>query len=244
MKVLSIGNSFSQDAQRYFKEVCVNSGLKNIQSVNLFIGGCSLERHFLNIKGDVPAYSFEMNGVSSGLTVSVKQALLCGGWDYITLQQASHFSYKYETFQPYLKSIAEYVKEFCPKAKLAIHQTWGYADGTPNLASHGFSSHAQMFEKVRDAYKKAADDINADLIIPVGEAVKLLCDEYHLRAHRDFHLSYGLGRYTASLVWQYALTGTNPENNSFRAFDEPVSDAEIATAKDCAKRAVESIKNS
>lgn len=244
MKILSIGNSFSQDAQRYFKDVCKSSGIKNVQCVNLYIGSCSLERHYLNIKGDIAAYGFEMNGESSGLSVSVKQALLCGGWDVITLQQASRLSYRYDTYEPYLKEIAAYIREFCPKSKLAIHQTWGYADGTPNLKSTGFSSHGEMFEQVRKAYEKAASDINADLIIPTGNAVKLLCSEYHMRAHRDFHLSYGLGRYTASLIWQYALTGVNPDNNSFCGFDEPVSDAEISAAKDCAKRAVENMKNS
>ena len=43
MKILSIGNSFSQDAQRYFKEVCKSSGIKNAQFINLYIGGCSLD---------------------------------------------------------------------------------------------------------------------------------------------------------------------------------------------------------
>lgn len=50
-QILSIGNSFSQDAQRYLHELAKSEGM-DLQTVNLYIGGCSLERHFRNLKGD------------------------------------------------------------------------------------------------------------------------------------------------------------------------------------------------
>ena len=49
--VLSIGNSFSQDAHRYLHDFARSEGV-DIETVNLFIGGCSLERHYRNMVGN------------------------------------------------------------------------------------------------------------------------------------------------------------------------------------------------
>lgn len=48
MKILSIGNSFSQDAQRYLHRLAKHEGVQ-LKTVNLYIGGCSLQRHYENI---------------------------------------------------------------------------------------------------------------------------------------------------------------------------------------------------
>ena len=48
MKILSIGNSFSEDAQRYLHQIA-NANGDDIFCANLYIGGCSLERHYNNI---------------------------------------------------------------------------------------------------------------------------------------------------------------------------------------------------
>ena len=52
MKILSIGNSFSQDAHRYIHDIAKGEGV-NIKCVNLYIGGCSLQTHYVNMMGDV-----------------------------------------------------------------------------------------------------------------------------------------------------------------------------------------------
>ena len=64
MKLLSIGNSFSQDAQRYLHRLAKNDGT-DLKTVNLYIGGCSLRTHYLNMLDDNAAYDFQFNGESS-----------------------------------------------------------------------------------------------------------------------------------------------------------------------------------
>ena len=54
MKVLAIGNSFSEDATRYLHQIGEAAGVKN-QIVNLYIGGCPLETHWENIEKTVRA---------------------------------------------------------------------------------------------------------------------------------------------------------------------------------------------
>ena len=48
MKILSIGSSFSQDAQRYLHRIAT-ANAQDLKCVNLYIGGCSLRTHYLNI---------------------------------------------------------------------------------------------------------------------------------------------------------------------------------------------------
>lgn len=58
IKVLAIGNSFSQDAvEQYLHELGEAEGITMIIG-NMFIGGCSLERHVQNIRNNAPAYAY------------------------------------------------------------------------------------------------------------------------------------------------------------------------------------------
>jgi hypothetical protein len=59
MKILSIGNSFSQDAQRYISKIAAARG-EELYTKNLHIGGCSLERHHSNMLTDEPMTNDEM----------------------------------------------------------------------------------------------------------------------------------------------------------------------------------------
>lgn len=70
MKVLSIGNSFSQDAHRYLHSLAKADGV-DLKVVNLFIGGCSLRTHYLNMLDDMATYSFEFNGENTGILVCI-----------------------------------------------------------------------------------------------------------------------------------------------------------------------------
>ena len=53
----------------------------------------------------------------TGIKVSIKQALQSDIWDVVTLQQASSLSVDYNTYQPYLNALADYVHIHAPKAK-------------------------------------------------------------------------------------------------------------------------------
>ena len=49
MKILAIGNSFSQDATRYLHQIAKADNY-DLTVVNLYIGGCSMETHWNNIE--------------------------------------------------------------------------------------------------------------------------------------------------------------------------------------------------
>lgn len=230
MNILSIGNSFSQDAQRYLHRIAAADGVK-LNSFNLMIGGCTLSTHYRNMLSGNAAYTLEMNGVSTGFKVSLEEALLNRDWDVVTIQQASPKSPKYETYQPYLNELAEYVRTCVPQAKLAIHQTWAYEETSPRLTEMmGYATHGDMFKDIEKANEKAYKDAEADLLIPSGKVFSALSGKEKI--HRDtFHASLGLGRYALGLTWYKALTGNDVMNNSFRDFDEEVTAEQIALVK-------------
>ena len=70
MKILFIGNSFSQDATRYIE--AISEGELFVR--NLYIGGCSLEMHAENVEGDVAAYLYEKDAAGTE-KISIKSAL-------------------------------------------------------------------------------------------------------------------------------------------------------------------------
>ncbi len=238
MNILSIGNSFSRDAQRYLHRIARADGF-GLDTFNLYIGGCPLSVHYRNMLNEQRAYLLGVNGESTNFPVSLKEALLNREWDVITVQQASRKSPYYETYQPYLNKLVEYVRYCVPKVKIAIHQTWAYEQDSALLDGLGYKNHVDMFNDIKSSYDKAAKDVNADFIIPAGETFQKLIASGVEKVHRDtFHASLGLGRYALGLLWYAMLTGNDIKNNTFSDFDEEISDAEIKTAKQCVKEAV------
>lgn len=234
MNVLCIGNSFSQDASRYLHQIARADGVQ-IDVVNLYIGGCSLERHFRNLMADAKAYEFGINGHSSGMFVSIKDALLSRHWDVVTMQQVSQQSVDYKTYQPFLNTLSDYVRKYAPIARQALHQTWAYKPESERMTlTLGYPTHEQMYLDIRKAYEQAVEDMKPDLLIPSGALMNLLVKGGIEHTHRDqIHASLGIGRYALGLLWYKALTGNDVTGNSFRDFDVPVSEAEVSLAKEC-----------
>lgn len=223
MNVLSIGNSFSQDAQRYLHRLAQAAGVE-LETANLCIGGCSLERHYNNICGNLADYQLEQNGENMERKLSVAEALALADWDVVTIQQVSLLSFDFATYQPYLSALSTYVHERAPHAAQWIHQTWGYEDGGEPLVRLGrYETRAQMFADIQAAYARAAQAIGAAGIIPDGAAMELAHKNGAPRLYRDgFHASLGAGRYLLGCVWLESLTGVRAEGNPFAGTDEPV----------------------
>ncbi len=233
MNVLAIGNSFSQDATRYLHGIARADG-EDIRCANLYIGGCSLERHFRNMHTGSPAYELEYNGWSTGFFVSLSEALLSRAWDVVTLQQVSSQSFKAESFEPYIAELASYVRRLSPKAKIFVHETWAYERGSERLLKMGFDSPFDMLAGIIDSYKEAASDINADGFIPSGELFGMLLENGVTELHRDtYHATRGIGRYALGLLWYRMLTDKSVLLNPFDDLDEPVPEDAARIIREC-----------
>lgn len=223
MKILSIGNSFSEDAQRYLHAIAEANG-KKLTCANLYIGGCSLRQHYINLSDNEKNYIFQFNGENTNIKISIKDAVKSNEWDYITLQQASHESFDINNYTPYLESITKWLRIRCPNTKILLHQTWAYPQDRERLSEVGFKTTEEMFAAVKDAYNKAEKLINADNMIKSGEA---MLKAYRLNpdiVYRDaIHASYGFGRYLIGCVWYKALFNEKPKIQ-ISSFDENITD--------------------
>lgn len=139
-----------------------------------------------------------------------------------------------------MTALADYVRTYAPKAKLFIHQTWAYEQGSDRLRNvAGYDDQTQMFSDVKGAYAKTACEIDADGIIPSSELFQKLLDAGVEKAHRDtFHASLGLGRYALCLLWYRVLTKKSVKDLIFTDFDVPISADEIAVVKLCVEETV------
>lgn len=233
MNILAIGNSFSEDATRYLYQIA-GSDKYDLTVVNLYIGGCPLSRHYRNMLSGEKAYCLMVNGNNTGFMVSLEEALLNRDWDFVVMQQVSHRSINYETYQPYLNELSAYVSKCVPKAKQVIHQTWAYEQGSTRLCEElGYQDQKDMFRDLENAYGMAARDIGAYGIIPSGELFQKLILAGVGKLHRDsFHASLGIGRYALGLLWYRVFTGNSVAEADFRDFDEAVSEENILLIKE------------
>ena len=215
MKILSIGNSFSVDAQRYLHQLAENEG-ENLACYNLYIGGCPLKRHWDNWERAAREYAYIVNGGDPLLDekgekklVSIQDAVNEGGWDIITLQPASHDSGEYDTYQPFLNDLSRAVHAAAPAARQLIHETWAYEiDSTHSQFFRYGNSQETMYACLKDAYARAAEAIHAP-IIPSGDVIQALrgTPEFNYAAGgqslcRDgFHMHLIYGRYALAVVW-------------------------------------------
>lgn len=228
MNVLAIGNSFSRDATRYLHQISRAGGHK-IEVVGLAIGGCSLALHYKHHKVDDPLYELWINGEYTEFFVTIREALLTRDWDVIAIQEFSSMATQYEAFQPFLDELFAEFRRYCPKAKLALHETWMPEQGHPKLAALGYGDCFAMYEDIHRAYAQAKEAAGADLLIPSATVVNELLKGGLEGFYADsLHASLGKGRYALALTWYKALTGDHVMGNTFRDFDVEVTEEEIA----------------
>ena len=225
MKILSIGNSFSQDSTALLQLLT-----DKITARNLYIGGCSLDMHAANIENDAAKYELQENNKKmQNALVGVKEALISDKWDYITVQQVSGRSGVYESFYPYLGELLDYVRKYSD-AEIVLHETWSYeiGSGHPDFAIYN-SDREQMAQAIKETYEKVSAKENLR-IIRVGEAVQNLrakpSFDYKnggLSLTRDgFHLSLSYGRLLAASVWCKFFTGEIPQYFNNENLSQPM----------------------
>ena len=235
MNILAIGNSFSRDATAYLHQLLRAGGVE-ARVVNLYIGGCSLERHWQNIESGRAEYEYQFNGQIMERHVSIQQALAECEWDFIVTQQASHDSGWAESYEPFLSLMTDYLRAHAPKATLCLHQTWAYErdSGHANFMRYN-RDQATMYRRLTDCYTAAAKR-HGLLLIPCGEVIQRLWEEEPFRHQegglslcRDgFHMHLIYGRYALACTWARTLCGLDISRNEYI----PVSECDPALTAD------------
>lgn len=217
VRILAVGNSFSVDAMEYLWHICRAGGMRSIVLGNLYIGGCSLDTHWKNIQGCLRAYTYFENTDGhwqSTPDVSVQQALAKENWDVITMQQASGSSGIPSTYT-HLPDVYDFLQthKTNPLAQIWWHMTWSYQqDSTHKEFSNYRCDQLTMNRAIADTVRNTVLPARRfSGLIPSGAAIRNLRRNVGDVLTRDgYHLSYGLGRYTAALTW-FTVLGGNPD---------------------------------
>ena len=242
IRILAFGNSYSQDAMDpYLYDLFKAEGIEAVIG-NMYIAGCSLEKHWENISENNNAYFYfktnngkmKLISKSYGLADAIKDE----NWDVITLQQSSILSWDYSSYDPYLQNLIDWIRENS-NSKIMFHQTWAYSEDLIEQSfSHNIKSQKLMYENITGNVKKVLEDHPQIFdVIPAGTAIQngrssYLGDTFN----RDgTHLETTYGRFTAACAWFEKLSGFSVLENTY---DPGFDSDQISVAKNAAHFAV------
>jgi len=235
VKILAIGNSFSVDAvEQNLYELAQSDGI-NLIIGNMYIGGCSIERHVKNLRGDIPDYEYRKivdGNKTNTKNFTLEKALADEQWDYVSFQQCSPLSGKYDSFAADLPELVAFVRARVPKnAIFLLYMTWAYSKDAKNTAFADYDKdQMKMYTQIVEANKKAADLVGIKTIIPCGTAIQNARTSFvgdHM--NRDgYHLDKMIGRYTAACTWYEAIFKKNVVGNSYAPEGLPADQKKVA----------------
>ena len=195
LRILGIGNSFTDDGMMYLPELLEAAGIRNVVLGRLYIAGCSLERHCREYAGNAPAYIYYKSTSNRWETVSKKATLLDGiadeRWDVVVLQQASGKSGIYPTYQPWFGRLVEIVRWCCPNAGACIawQQTWAYARNSQHRDFGRYEKNQQlMYRGIVSSVEQLMRETSVEVVVPSGTAIQdlrntALCDSLDRTLH-------------------------------------------------------------
>ncbi len=242
VKILAIGNSFSQDAvEQYLYDLAKAAGI-DVVIGNMYIGGCDLDKHYANLQNDSPAYEYRkvVAGEKKNRTgARLSDVLAEEPWDYISLQQASGKSGKYDTYTA-LPQLVSGISAKVPGATLIWHQTWAYASSSNHESFPAYNNDQMTMYNaiVSSAQKAMADNSELKLIVPSGTAIQNARTAYvgDIFNRDGYHLEVTYGRYTAACTWFEAIFGIDVTTTTYAP--STVNDEMAAIARLAAHRAV------
>lgn len=257
LRILAIGNSFSDDGMEHLPAILEDMGIENVELARLYVGGCTLERHYNFYNNEEAAYLFyhskagENKWVKADEKVTMQYALAMGEWDIITLQQASGVSGLYNSYVPYLEQLIAIVSKAQPQAELVWHMTWSYSTDSNHGEFPNYDrDQMKMYNAITECVHRLLKDYKAiDKIIPSGTAIQSLRQSEVNNSPKDFtrdgyHMDFGAGRYALACTWYESIvkpyTKRSMMGNGVRLDlgDIKVTDYTAPYCQKAAKRAV------
>lgn len=245
IKVLALGNSFTVDSMHHLWNICKDGGAETVVLGNLYIGSCTLDKHWANISKSSPAYKYYKNTDGTWVTkenYKIIDALKQEPWDYIVLHQTSGSAGLTNTFSN-LDNIIDFINanKTNPDAKIIWHMPWAYQSDSTHVEFPNYDrDQMKMYQAITSRVNElilTRETIAA--IIPSGTAIQNLRTSYigDTVTRDGYHLNYGFGRYTASLMWYSVLTGGNIDVIDWIPDKYPDVQSYLPTLKDAAATA-------
>jgi uncharacterized protein YdcH (DUF465 family) len=241
LKVLDIGNSYTQDAQTYLPRIIAASGIDTDFSLYRAFRPSASFKTWVDCwnDSDNEYYSIDfcagtsLGGISGSGSASdgalFRKALQSVKWDIILIHQVSTYSNDYSLWEGdgaggYLQELIRIIRVTNPQATIGYLMTHSYRGSY--LANSEGSSYLR-WRNIADATKQLKLEYDIDFIIPYGTAVQnlrasSLNDSYEF-SEDGTHMGAGLGDYVAGCCYFESLLapryGVSIWGNTFRLTD-------------------------
>jgi len=232
MKILTIGNSFANNAATYIRDIAKADG-ENIILGKANISSSAFDTHTNIYKDNKASYPLTVTGKVFPEKCTLIECLEAEEWDFVTIQQVSFKSHLYDTYLPQGQTLAGYINKHAPQAKVIIHQTWAYAEKCTRLTDTTNSyykkyfngmTQADMFAGIESASKQLAELIGCR-IFPSGKAFQLVRavkpdSDYDtvgaFLLNSDGYHAGDRGKYLAGAVYYECMTGNSMLDNTYK----------------------------
>ena len=241
LRVLDIGNSYTDDATHYLPNIVRASGIPSDYSLYKITRGASSYKSWVDCYNDRDTKKYALSKLVGkdieGLSRangeigdgSLFRSVLETGWDLIIIHQRSNYATDYDSWlgtgdAGYLKEYIEILRHANPDATIGFMLIHSYAD---HYSSNAGGSSLERWKKIAAATKRFIADYGIDFVIPYGTAVENLRAS-SLNDGSDFstdgsHLADGIGDYVAGCCYYQALfaprSGLSVIGNSFTKTD-------------------------
>lgn len=238
LKVLDIGNSYTQDAQTYLPQIIQASGIGTDFSLYRAFRPNGSFKTWVDCWNDADDETYNVafcagtqiggisgNGYNNDGTL-FRKALQTVKWDIILIHQVSTYSNDYSLWEGhgaggYLQELIRLIRITNPQATIGYLMTHSYR-GSYWANSEGSS--LLRWKNIAEATKQLKLEYDIDFIIPYGTAVQnlrasSLNDSYEF-SEDGTHMGAGLGDYVAGCCYFESLLapryGVSILGNTFR----------------------------
>ncbi len=214
-RVLSVGNSFSMDTMEHLSGIAKGCGVKEVLLGDLYVGGCSIRRHYAHLTEDAPVYDYLVDrgeGWACTPSHTIREAVTSAPWDVISVQHGSADGSLYTEASYYedLPRLVQRLKALAPQARIAFNMTWAGDPGHLHSEIVRFGDDQEALYRAIAATTRdtVCTTEGIEAVSPTGTAVQYARRAGVTSLTRDgYHLSLDRGRYLAGLTFFKALTG-------------------------------------
>ena len=225
LKVLDIGNSYTDDATALLPRIAEASGsdLSDMCLYKAYRSGASF-KNWYDVYYDRDDNDYSISKVLGGIDANIttgsgtgtdgklfREALANEQWDLIIIHQNSTYAPYYEQWNTaedggYLRELLSLLKELQPQAAIGFLLVHSYWDG---YRGNKEKSSLVRWQLIANSTRQLCENYDISLVIPYGTAVEnlrasSLNNEYDLTSDGT-HLGFGLCKYTAACCYYECL---------------------------------------
>ena len=192
IRLLSIGNSYSEDALAYVPFILQNMGVDAEIKIGILMkSSADLEEHVDCFNNERNAYTFQLyNGGTAWQSFSSKSiqwALDNYQWDIISLQQSSQDAFNWSSYQPWCNKLINLVSEYVGyPIKFIWYQPQARPASTNSGSNWSDATITSHYEATAAASQRVLNETVCEVCVPVGTAIQNARSIATLKALGDY----------------------------------------------------------